>query len=77
MQKLEEAQDISEAVLDAEVKIGELMAKIPKKQGFASAIRNTAVTNVKTKEQIIENTKTNTPHLPRFGLCRGSIPKSV
>ena len=32
-QKLEEAQDISEAVLDAEVKIGELMAKLPKSQG--------------------------------------------
>ena len=32
-QKLEEAQAISEAVLDAEVKIGELMAKVPKAQG--------------------------------------------
>lgn len=29
-QKLEEAQAISEAVLDAEVKIGELMARVPK-----------------------------------------------
>lgn len=29
-QKLQEAQAISEAVLDAEVKIGELMAKVPK-----------------------------------------------
>lgn len=29
-QKLAEAQDIAEAVLDAEVKIGELMAKVPK-----------------------------------------------
>lgn len=29
-QKLREAQDISEAVLDAEVRIGELMAKVPK-----------------------------------------------
>lgn len=32
-QKLEEAQAISEAVLDAEVKIGELMARVPKAQG--------------------------------------------
>ena len=32
-QKLQEAQAISEAVLDAEVKIGELMRDIPKKQG--------------------------------------------
>ena len=29
-QKLREAQDISEAVLDAEVRIGELMARVPK-----------------------------------------------
>ncbi len=29
-QKLQEAQDIAEAVLDAEVRIGELMAKVPK-----------------------------------------------
>lgn len=29
-QKLREAQEISEAVLDAEVRIGELMAKVPK-----------------------------------------------
>ena len=32
-QKLREAQDISEAVLDAEVRIGELMAKVPKASG--------------------------------------------
>lgn len=33
-QKLEEAQAISEAVLDAEVRIGELMAQIPKATAF-------------------------------------------
>ena len=32
-QKLQEAQAISEAVLDAEVRIGELMAKVPKSGG--------------------------------------------
>lgn len=32
-QKLREAQDIADAVLDAEVKIGELMAKVPKASG--------------------------------------------
>ena len=32
-QKLQEAQAISEAVLDAEVKIGELMEQVPKAQG--------------------------------------------
>ena len=43
-QKLEEGQEIAEAVLDAEVRIGQLMAATPKAQGFAS-IRDTAVTN--------------------------------
>lgn len=43
-QKLKEGQEIAEAVLDAEVRIGELMAATPKAQGFAS-IRDTAVTN--------------------------------
>lgn len=43
-QKLREAQDISEAVLDAEVRIGELMAATDRKQGFAS-IRDSGVTN--------------------------------
>ena len=38
-QKLREAQDISEAVLDAEVKIGELMAKVPKAQGTRTDIK--------------------------------------
>lgn len=52
-QKLREAQDISEAVLDAEVRIGELMAKVPKRQGFASAIRDTTVANAETKHDVI------------------------
>lgn len=43
-QKLKEGQEIGEAVLDAEVRIGELMAATPKAQGFAS-IRDSAVTN--------------------------------
>lgn len=40
-QKLREAQDISEAVLDAEVRIGELMAKVPKAQGKRTDIQPT------------------------------------
>lgn len=32
-QKLREAQDIADAVLDAEVRIGELMAEVPKATG--------------------------------------------
>lgn len=40
-QKLHEAQEISEAVLDAEVRIGELMAKVPKAQGKRTDIQPT------------------------------------
>lgn len=40
-QKLREAQDISEAVLDAEVRIGELMARVPKVQGKRTDIQPT------------------------------------
>ena len=46
-QKLLEAQEIAEAVLDAEAKIGELTAKIPKAQGFASSISDSGVANTK------------------------------
>lgn len=41
-QKLKEAQEIAEAVLDAEVKIGELTARIPKAKNQHDAIRNGA-----------------------------------
>lgn len=54
-QKKEEAQLLAEALLDAEVKLGELFQALPKAQGFASdkarvnksAIGNTTVTNGK------------------------------
>ena len=65
-QKLREAQDISEAVLDAEVRIGELMAKVPKKQGFASTIRDTAVSNVQTKEDVIRDAGFTPKQVQRF-----------
>lgn len=48
----------SGAVLDAETKLGELMSRVPKKQGFASAIRDSGVANVETKTEIIEEVKT-------------------
>ena len=38
-QKLEEAQAISEAVLDAEVKIGELMAKVEETPGMRTDLK--------------------------------------
>lgn len=40
-QKLREAQEISETVLDAEVRIGELMARVPKRQGKRTDIQPT------------------------------------
>lgn len=52
-QKLREAQDIADAVLDAEVRIGELTARMPKAQGFASSICNSGETNTK-EEQLSE-----------------------
>lgn len=55
-QKLKEGQEIAEAVLDAEVRIGELMREVPKAQGFASApIHNSGVKNVKTKTEAISD----------------------
>lgn len=51
-QKLKEAQGISEAVLDAEVRIGELMLQVPKAQG-----RRTDVTPVLSGE---DRSKTKT-----------------
>ena len=52
-QKLKEAQDIAEAVLDAEVRIGELMAKVPKVQGARTDIELRATDGPKSKEQQI------------------------
>lgn len=65
-QKLREAQEISEAVLDAEVRIGELMAKVPKKQGFASTIRDTDVANVQTKQDVIRDAGLTSRQVQRF-----------
>ena len=65
-QKLSEAQDISEAVLDAEVRIGELMANVPKKQGFASAICDSTVANVETKSDVIRDAGFTPKQVQRF-----------
>ena len=66
MQKLEEAQDISEAVLDAEVKIGELMAKIPKKQGARTDMQLLDSGVQKSKAEIIENAGFSVKQAQRF-----------
>ena len=65
-QKLKEGQEIGEAVLDAEVRIGELMRDVPKKQGFASTIRDTAVANVETKQSIVEKAGFTPKQVQRF-----------
>lgn len=53
-QTLKEAQEISNAVIAAEQRIGELLLEIPKAQGFASTIRDNDVPNAKTKTETIK-----------------------
>lgn len=50
-QKRKEAQQLAEAVIDAEVRIGELMREIPTAQGARTELSNTAVTKLETLEQ--------------------------
>lgn len=53
-QTLKEAQEVSNAVIAAECRIGELLQAIPKAQGFASTIRDNDVQNAKTKTETIK-----------------------
>lgn len=53
-QKLEEAQAISEAVLDAEVKIGELMSRVPKASGARTDLQP-----LRSGEKRLQETKTD------------------
>lgn len=50
-QKLQEAQAISEAVLDAEVRIGQLMSQVEKKQGFRTDLQLVDSSVAKSNEQ--------------------------
>ena len=68
-QKLREAQDISEAVLDAEVRIGELMAKVPKEPGRRNDIKpaDTAVQRFQpTRNEVIEQAGFTPKQVQRF-----------
>ena len=69
-QKLREAQDISEAVLDAEVRIGELMAKVPTKQGKRTDIQPTDTDVHKleqpTKQDVIRDAGFTPKQVQRF-----------
>ena len=67
--KLEEAQAISEAVLDAEVKIGELMAKVPTQSKYNAVKRqDTDVPSFerKTKTEIIKDAGFTPKQVQRF-----------
>ena len=64
-QKLREAQEISEAVLDAEVRIGELMAKVPKQNTHnRAAIRPD--NGVQSKTDIIHEAGLTPRQVSRF-----------
>lgn len=69
-QKLREAQDIADAVLDAEVRIGELMAMTPKASGGDRRSENfkkdTGVSFEKTKADIIRNAGFTPKQVQRF-----------
>jgi len=67
-QKLREAQDISEAVLDAEVRIGELMAKVPKATPNNNPYheKDTADVLVKTKADVIRDAGFTPKQVQRF-----------
>lgn len=68
-QKLQEAQDISEAVLDAEVRIGELMAKVPKASGGdrrSDSFKNDSGVHFETKTEVIEKAGFTPKQVQRF-----------
>lgn len=69
-QKLREAQEISEAVLDAEVRIGELMAKVPKashdRGNQYTGGKGTAVSHSQTKASVIEQAGFTPKQVQRF-----------
>lgn len=69
-QKLDEAQMISEAVLDAEVKIGTLTAKMPKaikgNQYTGKMVASTDAYNQKTKEEAYKELGLNQTQVTRF-----------
>jgi len=56
-QKLDEAAMLAEAVLDAEVRMGELLKKLPKKQGKRTDLQppDTSGGRLETKTEVIEN----------------------
>ena len=68
-QKLKEAQEISEAVLDAEVRIGELMRDVPKASGGdrrSENFKNDTAVHFETKQSIVEKAGFTPKQVQRF-----------
>lgn len=73
-QKLHEAQEIADAVLDAEVRIGELMTVVPKKTNnnptgknqYGGGQSDTAVVSTITKSDVIRETGFTPKQVQRF-----------
>ena len=65
-QKKAEAQEIAEAVLDAEVKIGELMAQVPKEQGQRTDLQPRRTDATKLKTDVIKEAGFSKDQINRF-----------
>jgi hypothetical protein len=67
-QKQEEAAMLAEALLDAEVRLGELLKKIPKKPGKRTDLQptDTAVGRLETKAEVVENLGFSEKQAERF-----------
>ena len=64
---MKEGQEIGEAVLDAEVRIGELMREVPKASGGAPYHKSTKATDGQsTKAEVIEKTGFTVKQVQRF-----------
>ena len=67
-QKLREAQDIADAVLDAEVRIGELMENVPKTRGnqHTKALIDSVVDRQKPKSEVVRESGFTQKQVERF-----------
>ena len=69
-QKKEEAQMLAEALLDAEVRIGDLLKQIPKatkgNQYTGKMVNDSSVDNQRTKKQVVEELGFNQKQAERF-----------
>lgn len=65
-QKKEEAHMLAEALLDAEVRIGEILEKMPKAKNQYESASNSAVTGIATKEQATKELGFDKMQVSRF-----------